>query len=310
MINLRCLALFLSCLVGTAGLAQSPVLVSKPERPLAAVEHVVVISVDGLRPDRALLAEMPTLRGMLRQGAYTFWGRTTAGAVTLPSHASMLTGVIPGKHGIEWNRDLPLLAPVYPNVPTLMEMATRAGYVTGMVAGKSKFVALNKPGTINHVYLPTGEKGSNDEVVAEAAKIIEAHQPHLLFVHFPDVDTVGHAKGWGSAEQLAQIEKTDVHLGQVFSALDRAGIRESTVVILSADHGGAGRTHGAEDPRSRHIPWIVTGPGVRKFFDLTQIAPLEVRTEDTCATACWLLGLALPAYFDGKPIYEAFSTGK
>jgi arylsulfatase A-like enzyme len=300
------LATVLAVTAASIAFAQSPVPVAKPARPIPAVEHVIIISVDGLRPDRALLAEMPTLRRMLREGAYTFWARTTAVSVTLPSHTSMVTGVIPGKHGIEWNRDLPLSEPVYPNYPTVMEMASKAGYVTAMVTGKTKFSALNKPGTITHTFVPAGDGVSNEVVVVEAAKVIEAHKPDLLFLHFPDVDAVGHAKGWGSAEQLAQIEKTDTQLAEVFAALDRAGIRQSTVVILSADHGGAGRTHGAEDFRSRHIPWIAVGPGTRKFFDLTQIRPLEVRTEDTCATACWLLGLALPAYFDGKPIYEAF----
>lgn len=309
--KIRPVALLLVCVAFVAaGLAQSPVPVAKPQRPFPEVQQVVIISVDGLRPDRALLADMPTLRGMLRAGAYTFWARTTAVSVTLPSHTSMVTGVIPGKHGIEWNRDLPLSEPVYPNVPTVMEMATRAGYVTAMVAGKSKFSALNKPGTITHVSIPPGEKGGNDSVVAEVSKVIETHKPELLFLHFPDVDTVGHKHGWGSAEQLAQIEKTDTQLAQVFAALDRAGVRESTVVILSADHGGAGLTHGAEDFRSRHIPWIATGPATRKLFDLTQIRPLEVRTEDTCATACWLLGLPIPAYFDGKPVYEAFVPAK
>jgi arylsulfatase A-like enzyme len=280
--------------------------VAKPQRPLPAVEHVVIISVDGLRPDRALLADMPTLRGLLRDGAYTFWAKTTAVSVTLPSHTSMVTGVAPWKHGIEWNRDLPFSEPVYPRVPTVMEMATKAGYVTAMVAGKSKFSALNKPGAIKHTFVPAGEKGDNDMVVAAATKIIEAYKPELLFLHFPDVDSTGHAKGWGSREQFAQIEKTDTQLAQVFAALDRAGIRGSTVVILSADHGGAGLGHGADDPRSRHIPWIASGPGTRKFFDLTQIGTLEVRTEDTAATTCWLLGLPLLPNFDGRPVYEAF----
>ena len=279
----------------------------KPHRPLPAIEHVVIISIDGLRPDCALLANMPTLRGMVREGAYTFWARTTAVSVTLPSHTSMLTGVVPQKHGIEWNYDLPLITPVYPRVPTVMEMATQGGYVTGMVAGKSKFSTLNKPGTITHVFLPSFGGGSNDEVVRESVKMIETHRPDLLFIHFPDVDSVGHAKGWGSPEQLAQIEKTDAQLAQVFGALKRSGIFESTLILITADHGGAGRSHGAEDFRSRHIPWIVAGPGVRKNFDLTRVAALEVRTEDTCATACWLLGLPQKSYFDGKPIYEAFA---
>jgi arylsulfatase A-like enzyme len=146
----------------------------------------------------------------------------------------------------------------------------------------------------------------NEEVVVEAEKIIAADRPAVTFIHLPDVDVAGHLKGWGSHEQLEAIEKTDTHLARIFAALDAAGMRASTLVLLTADHGGAGLTHGPDDPRSRHIPWIVVGPGVRKNFDLTQIEALEVRTEDTCATACWLLGLPLPAYFDGKPIREAF----
>jgi phosphopentomutase len=128
----------------------------------------------------------------------------------------------------------------------------------------------------------------------------------LLFIHFPDVDTVGHAKGWGSPEQLACIEKTDRQLGALLAALDHAGLRASTFILVTADHGGAGMTRGADDARSRHIPWIVTGPGVRKNFDLTRSASLEIRTEDTCATVCYLLGLPQEPYFDGKPVTAAF----
>jgi predicted AlkP superfamily pyrophosphatase or phosphodiesterase len=288
--------------------AQFGVAVGKPQRPLPAVEHVMIISVDGLRPDRALLANMPTLRAMVREGAYTFWARTTAVAITLPSHTSMLTGVTPRKHGIEWNRDLPLSRPEYPKVPTLFELAGRGGYSSALIAGKSKFSTLAKPGTVTWAVVPA-EVNSNDynpEVTAAAEKIIEAHKPAVMFVHYAEVDSTGHAKGWGSREQFAKIEETDGELAKLFAALDRAGIRQSTVVILTADHGGAGLTHGPDDARSRHIPWIATGPGTLKNVDLTQHAALEVNTEDTCATACWLLGLPLPPYFDGKPVLAAF----
>jgi len=288
--------------------AQFGVAVAKPVRPIPAVEHVMIVSIDGLRPDRALLANMPTLRAMVRGGAYTFWARTTAVAITLPSHTSMLTGVAPYQHGIEWNADLPLSEPVYPRRPTLFEMAGRAGYTSALIAGKSKFSTLNKPGTVNWTAIPR-EANSNDTnaTVTEAAvKIIEAHKPSVIFIHYPEVDATGHAHGWGSAEQFAKIEENDGELAKVLAALDRAGIRQSTVVILSADHGGAGRSHGADDPRSRHIPWIATGPGVLKNYDLTQNGPLQVNTEDTCATVCWLLGLPQMPYFDGKPVLAAF----
>ena len=77
------------------------------------------------------------------------------------------------------------------------------------------------------------------------------------------------------------------------------------MVIVSADHGGAGLTHGADDARSRYIPWIIAGPGIKHGYDLTQRAEVEVRTEDSAAMICYLLGLPQPDYFDGRPIMAA-----
>ncbi|MGH7682478.1 MAG: alkaline phosphatase family protein, partial [Candidatus Eiseniibacteriota bacterium] len=72
-------------------------------RPVPAITRALIVSIDGLRPDLLLRADTPTLHGLMRRGTFTMWARTTAVAVTLPSHVSMLTGVTPGKHGIEWN---------------------------------------------------------------------------------------------------------------------------------------------------------------------------------------------------------------
>ena len=85
----RFFGLFLATAVITFGQAPAPV--AKPTRPIPAVEHVVVIGIDGLRPDRLLLADAPVLRGLMKTGAYSMWMRTTALAVTLPSFTSMMT---------------------------------------------------------------------------------------------------------------------------------------------------------------------------------------------------------------------------
>ena len=122
----------------------------------------------------------------------------------------------------------------------------------------------------------------------------------------PGADAAGHGEGWGSNAQIAAIENIDRQLARLLDALDRAGLRTSTAIIVSADHGGAGHTHGPDDARSRHIPWIIAGPGVKQGYDLTQQAELEVRTEDTAATVCYLLGLPQRDYFDGKPVLAAF----
>ena len=86
----------------------------KPARPVPAITHIVIISIDGCRPDVLLRADTPVIHGLLPKASFSFWAKTTAESITLPSHTSMLTGVVPIKHGIQWNSDLPLKNPVYP----------------------------------------------------------------------------------------------------------------------------------------------------------------------------------------------------
>ena len=279
----------------------------RPVRPIPEIEHVVIISIDGLRPDRLLLADAPVIHAMVKEGAYTFWAKTTAVAITLPSHVSMLTGMTPYKHGIEWNGDLPFSAPVYPLYPTIFETAKLGGYTTAMVTGKSKFGPLTKPGTLDYIFMPEKNLETDAPVADAAVKVIRELKPDLLFVHFPAVDRNGHQFGWGSPEQLAAIGLADVAVGRVVAALEEMGLKKSTLIIVTSDHGGQGKIHGADDARSRHIPWIASGPGVLPGYDLTQNADLEVRTEDTACTVLYLLGAPLPVYLQGKPVLSAFN---
>src|SRR5215218_9262130 len=101
-----------------------------PSRAAVRLRRVLVISVDGLRPDLLLRSDTPNMHRLFQNGCYTFWARTVPQGITLPSHTSMLTGVTPRRHGIEWNRDLPLFRPVYPSFPTLFELAHNAGFTT------------------------------------------------------------------------------------------------------------------------------------------------------------------------------------
>jgi predicted AlkP superfamily pyrophosphatase or phosphodiesterase len=269
-------------------------------RPIPQIDHVLIISIDGLRPDVLLRADAPRIHQLCHEGTFTFWARSTPASITLPTHVSMLTGVTPEKHAILWNGDLPLSQPVYPAVPTIFELAHRAGRTTAMVVGKSKFTVLDKPGTIDFKFIPTAAKSDDAEVTSNALRILHAHQPELMFVHLPGVDNVGHASGWGTPEQLAAVASADHCIGQIVDELRALDLNRRTLIIITADHGGAGRTHGAEDPRSRSIPWIAVGPGVRKDFDLTLLAELNVEVYDTFATACAVLAIPIPERIDGK----------
>jgi arylsulfatase A-like enzyme len=231
------------------------------------------------------------------------WARTTDVAVTLPSHVSMLTGVSPEKHRVDWNDDQPGR---YPAWPTLLEIARQAGYTTAMAAGKSKFHALEKPGSLNWSYVPGASIVNDASVTDTAVAWIALRKPQVFFVHLPSVDTAGHKYGWGSREQLDAIAIADASIGRILDGLREQNILDSTLVIVSADHGGAGKSHGAGDVRSLTIPWIAAGPGVCASLDLTTDADLTVRTEDTFATAAYALGLTPPQTVDGKAVMEIF----
>lgn len=269
--------------------------------------HVLLISVDGLRPDLFLRAETPNLRSLYLNGSFSFWAKTTVASITLPSHVSMLTGVAPDGHGILWNGDLPFSKPVYPNVPTLFQVAKKAGFSTAMVAGKSKFNVLDVPGSIDFKYVTPDNKTADSELIGHAVEILRDKQPDVMFVHLASVDSAGHAKGWGSPEQMTAIQVADACIGLLLNTLKDINRFESTWVLVSADHGGAGRSHGPEDPRSRTIPWILTGPGVRKNYDLTLLGrDVDITTYDTFPTLCAVLGIKPERKLEGKFVVQAF----
>lgn len=272
-------------------------------RPVPEIRRAMVISIDGLRPDLLLRANCPNIRGMLERGSYSMWARTTPNSITLPSHVSMMTGVNPRRHEIEWNIDLKTLVPLYPRVPSLFEAAKRHGYTTAIAAGKAKFDIFDRPGVLDWKFIPRKSFIETKDVLTAAVDIIREHQPDVMLVHFPTVDNVGHLKGWASPAQIKAIEESDAAVGTLLATLDLLNLTDSTLVIVTSDHGGAGRNHGPDDARSRHIPWIAVGPGIRKGVDLTIYSKLVINTEDTFATTCWLLGIP-PTVFDldGVPV--------
>jgi len=60
-------------------------------RPIPGISRVLIISVDGLRPDLSLRANAPVLRSLMVRGSYSLWAQTTAVAVTLPAIPSDFT---------------------------------------------------------------------------------------------------------------------------------------------------------------------------------------------------------------------------
>jgi len=253
---------------------------------------VALISIDGLRPDALTATEAPNILALARRGSYTFAAQTVFPSTTLPSHASMLTGVEPSAHGItfdEYRETFQL------TTPTVFSLARTAGKRTVMVVGKTKFKQLSVAGSVDSYVQAT--RGDVD-VVNEAVVLLPAGFD-LLFVHLPQVDHTGHACGWMSAEYVAQLQQTDEAVGRLVSLLP-----PETTVILTADHGGQLKTHGTRDKVDMTIPWIIAGPRVVHRGPLSR----PVRTVDTALTVLNLLGVAPPANVTGKLVSEPFES--
>lgn len=270
-------------------------------RPVDAIRRVVVVSIDGLRPDLLQMGRNPNMRALIERGSFTFRARTVTEGYTVPSHVSMLTGVVPSRHGVTWDRHI---EDSYPHVPTLFELAKKAGYTTALAAGKTKLIVLTKPGTLDWSYLANEDTSVDLDVARRAVAMIRDYRPDVLFVHFGQVDVAGHASGWGSAAQLNALEKADEAFGLVLRAVAARGLTNSTATVLTADHGGAGRLHRPEDSRSQFIPWVVAGPSIRRNFDLGAVPNLTIDTMSTFATVCALLGIVPAQAIDGKPVMQ------
>ncbi|MBB6052571.1 ectonucleotide pyrophosphatase/phosphodiesterase [Armatimonas rosea] len=265
---------------------------------LARAEHVFIVSFDGGKPGVMQQSNMPTLQGLLKEGAGTWAARTVFPSITLVSHTSMLTGVQPAKHKIDWNDWKPEKGVV--GVPTVFAVATKAKKTTALFAGKEKFAHLYQPKTLNAFAVP---EYSAKTVAQTAATYLQENRPNLCFVHFADSDGAGHSKGWGSPEQIEAFGNEDKALKVLLEAIRKAGIQSRSAIILTADHGGHEKTHGTASDEDMLIPWIAWGAGIRRGATLT----LPISTCDTAATALELLGIPIPADWDGKPVYEALA---
>ena len=269
-------------------------------------EHVVIISVDGMRPD-AIARFAPRFIGQLaREGATALNAQTIKPSQTLPSHTSMLTGTEPSVHGITWNSDQTIVRGQELPVPTVFAIAKQSGLTTAAFFSKSKFHHLEIARDLDYSQSPNGGWGKilAFRTAEDVDRILNHSRPNLMFVHLGEPDYTGHFIGWMTGAYGSAVHAADKAIGRILGAADRAFGKGKYVVILTADHGGSGRAHLKEAAENRTIPWIAWGQGVRPGTAL----PAGIRTMDTAATALWLLGIPIPPHIVGRPVAVAFRS--
>ncbi len=243
--------------------------------------RVILISIDGFRPVSYLNpqqfgANLPNLRKLIESGSYARAVTTVYPSVTYPAHATLVTGVRPAKHGIDFNT---LFSPANPGhwyaetksikATTLWQAAKARGLKTAIILWPttvgaqvdflipvpdvhSLLTAFSEmrrhatPGLIERVERRFGYKwetvspaGLDSRAADVAVELIEKEQPPLLIIHFLETDTQQHNKGLHAPEVKAAFERVDAQIGKIIEATRKAGIMEQTTFIVTGDHGFA-----------------------------------------------------------------------
>jgi predicted AlkP superfamily pyrophosphatase or phosphodiesterase len=241
-----------------------------------APRHLVLITIDGLRPEFYLdpTYPAPTLRALAAAGSAARAVEPVFPSVTYPAHASIVTGVRPSRHGVlfnvrfeppaargRWYEDAADL-----RAPPLWEWARAAGLRTAGVSWPSTRGAridllvperdyyarpdplpLLRDAATPGLFERTGVTPSaaifrdvrewDAFLAATAVALIRDARPHLLLLHLVETDIAQHRGGREGDEVRPALARIDAHLQAIRQAIADAGLAARAVVVVTGDHG-------------------------------------------------------------------------
>jgi predicted AlkP superfamily pyrophosphatase or phosphodiesterase len=231
---------------------------------------VILISIDGMRPDGFLRCNNPFIEEMMKLGSYTLSARTVFPSVTLPCHMSMFHSVPPERHGVTTNDYMPPVRPI----KGLFEQIHSAGGLSAMFYGWEHLRDISRPGSlIAAQYIQSYSAEHTDRILTmKALDYIKEFSHDFVFLYMVETDEKGgHDNGWMS----------DIYLQYIHDAIDNVKtVLEQTkgeyTVIVTADHGGHDRTHGSDLDVDMIIPMFFFGRDFEAGKELSGISILDL----------------------------------
>jgi choline-sulfatase len=295
--------------------------------------NVLLVTIDTLRWDHVgaygdSRAATPVLDSLARRGA-KFDTAVAHVALTAPSHASMLTGLIPPRHGVRDNGAFALPA----NLPTLASRFAEAGYDTAaFVSGfpldrrfgfSTGFAVYDDwlprgPGAGSRAYVERRADDTTTRVLgwldgrAQTGREPGSVRPWLLWVHYFDPHAAYEpppefAARFPDRPYDGEIAFVDAQIARLIQRLDRDGDLARTIVLVTADHGESLGEHGEQThgifvyDATLRVPFIVAGPGIPAGTTPRVVA----RGVDVMPTLLDLAGIRIDAGLDGRSLRPA-----
>jgi predicted AlkP superfamily pyrophosphatase or phosphodiesterase len=273
----------------------------------AIFEHVVVIGVDGLSSEGLIKADAPILHRMIEEGSFKYDARTVLPSSSSSNWSAMILGAGPEITGItsnDWKPDGKYMKPV---------VVTKTGRSPSIFDVVREQLPNAEQGAIYHwgdygrlfqkesVNVSESAKSENDATTKFSAYLI-AKKPTFSLLHLDHVDGAGHHYGHMTPEYLKSISKADSLIGAVLKSIEKAGMKNNTLVMIVADHGGKDKGHGGESEGEITIPVIYYGNGIKKGYKIQQ----AVYQYDVAATVAFALNLQVPYSWTSRPVKAAF----
>jgi hypothetical protein len=223
-------------------------------------QKLLILGVDGCRPDALLKAEAPNLRALADSGLYTWWALSRPPTKSGPCWSSIFTGVWNDKHGVTDNTFANSRFDQYPMLFTRLKNAYPSFY-SGL------FVYWPNLGTdMPHGADVIAGDWSDANTLERAINFLSEEQADALFVHFGAVDAAGHGMSFDaeSPDYIDAIHVVDGQVGQVISAMkSRPNFsNEHWIVIALTDHGGYTTHHGGTMIEEMRTFFIISGNDV------------------------------------------------
>lgn len=225
------------------------------------IQKLLLIGIDGVRPDALVAANTPNLDGLITNATYSLDALNGGITISGPGWSNLLTGVRHEKHGVTDNSFSGENYAAYPHFFQRIE-AYDANLNTASICNW---------GPINdHIVGDLADfkinVGSDAEVANQAANYLNTNEPDALFLHFDEVDHAGHSSGFSPdvPAYISTIESVDAHLGTVLTALNNRPnlTNENWMILVTTDHGGINFSHGGSSFEEQNIFIIASGDDI------------------------------------------------
>ena len=268
------------------------------------VDHVVLIGVDGMGARWIPWEKMPNLSRLRDEGHYAV-GRDSFPTSSGINWATVMFGTVVEIHGYrKWNSqapDVPAFEVTEKGIPPCVFHEIKRQDPSAYTVSLYNWDGIGFVHATNEVdfvkYFPEGSLEERDDaVVDEGLAQLKSHKPKLSFLYQHLPDCYGHKCGWGSPEFTNACAHVDANIGRVVKGLEDSGLRDSTAIIVVADHGGLEKGHGLANLECFEVPFLVNGPAVNKGHCLRE----PVLLSDTAHTILDLLGYSIPETWRGR----------